>query len=136
VPWPLPVVREARRDRNDVEARQPVLAAFRQEYRGGHLLVSMGSLAPVLFELGQLGLPLRETVHEGNGDWWDYAVVDPGREVQWIMIARGDVLDRVRAVRSSFPEGFAPRFRFGRVTIYERQGRDLTHLTAMGQPGG
>jgi hypothetical protein len=120
VPRPLPVLREAMRDRHDVAERGPVLAAFREQYAGGHVLASMGSLAPVLFELGQLGLPLREVVHEGNGNWWDYAVVDPAREVRWIIIARGDILDQERQFRPRYPEGFVPAFGFGRVTIYRR----------------
>src|SRR5262245_1962187 len=91
LPEPLPVLRESLRDRRDVVERRAALDAFTREYHGGRLLASMGSTAPVLFELGQLGLPLREVVHEGNGHWWEYAVVDPGREVSWVMIARGDL---------------------------------------------
>jgi hypothetical protein len=120
IPRPLPVLREAMRDRRDVAERLPVLAAFRQQYSGGHVLASMGSLAPVLFELGQLGIPLREVVHEGNGNWWSYAVVDPGREVRWIISAQGDILDQERQFRSGYPEGFVPALSFGRVTIYRR----------------
>jgi hypothetical protein len=129
VPAPLPVLREAMRDRRDVLEREPVLAAWRAEYAGGHILASMGSLAPVLFEMGQLGVPLREFVHEGNGNWWEYAVVDPGREVRWIMIAPGDILDQERQLRHGYPQGFVPAFRFGRVVVYRRM-ETMTRLTA------
>lgn len=117
IPHPLPVLVEATRDRADVAARRPVVEALRREYRGGRILASMGSLAPVLFELG---LPLREVVHEGNGNWWTYAVVDPEREVAWIIIVEGDILDRVRQVRARFPEGFVPVMEFPRVVVYRR----------------
>jgi hypothetical protein len=132
VPKPLPVMREATRDRRDVAERLPVLDAFCRQYDGGRLLVSMGSLAPVLFELGQRGVPLRNVVHEGNGSWWEYAIVDPAREVGWIIIAKGDVLDDVRRVRSRFPEGFVPVLRFRGVTIYRRDNGmgGMTPLTA------
>jgi hypothetical protein len=133
VPRPLPVLREATRDERDVAERLPVLAAFREQYAGGHVLASMGSLAPVLYELGQLGLPLREVVHEGNGNWWSYAVVDPRREVTWIISAQGDILDQERRLRSrsGYPEGFAPAMRFGRVTIYRRaEDGPMTAVTA------
>lgn len=119
-PRPLPILREATRDRRDVIERLPVLDALRRQYSGGHILVSMGSLAPVMFELNQRGIPLREMVHEGNGNWWTYAIVDPGREVRWIIIARGDVIDQERQLRSGYPEGFAAVLRFGGVTIYRR----------------
>jgi hypothetical protein len=89
----------------------------------------MASAAPVLFELNQRGVPLREFVHEGNDDYWEYAVVDPAREVGWVMIVEGDVLDRVRRLRPGFPEGFEPVLRFRRVTIYRRPG-PMTVLTA------
>jgi hypothetical protein len=95
----------------------PQIAAFREAYRGGHVLVSMGSSAHVLFELR---LPLREIVHEGNGNYWDYAAVDPQRYVSWVLIAPGDVLDQVRAYRPRFPEGFVPVGRIGRATLYAR----------------
>jgi hypothetical protein len=121
VPRPLPILSEATRDRQAVAERTPVVDALREAYQGGRILASMGSLAPVLFELR---LPLREIVHEGNGNWWTYAVVDPGREVSWIVIAKGDVLDQVRSYRSGFPEGFVPVMGFTGVDVY-RRGADL-----------
>jgi hypothetical protein len=134
-PHPLPVLREALRDRGDVVARLPVLDALRDQYDGRPILASMASLAPVLFELGQRGVPLRNVVHEGNEGWWESAIVDPAREVGWIIVAHGDALDAVRQVRSAFPEGFVAVLRFGRVTIYRRDAnRGMTALTASGPP--
>jgi hypothetical protein len=136
VPRPLPVLREATRDRAAVAERLPVLETFRREYRGGRILASMGSLAPVLYELGQSGVPLREVVHEGNGSWWSDAVVDPEREVGWIVIAQGDILDQVRQVRRRFPEGFTPVLGFRGVRIYKRVNDvpGMSAVTAM-DPG-
>jgi hypothetical protein len=132
VPSPLPVIVESRRDRRDVAERAPVVAALRSEYAGGHILASMGSLAPVLFELG---IPLREIVHEGNGNWWTYAVVDPAREVSWVLIVDGDVLDQVRGYRPSFPEGFVPVAGFTRVVVYRRDGRAPSRHAGNGSDG-
>ncbi len=100
-----------------MELRAPVVERLRREYRGGRILACMGSLAPVLFELQ---LPLREIVHEGNGNYWTYAVVDPEREVEWIIIADGDGLDQVRAYRPHFPRGFEAVMSFPRVSVYRR----------------
>jgi hypothetical protein len=77
----------------------------------------MGSTAPVLFETR---LALREVVHEGNGHFWESAVVDPSRSVAWVLIADGDVLDQVRTYRRAFPEGFAPVWSGARLTLYAR----------------
>jgi hypothetical protein len=116
---PLPVLREAIRDRRDVAERRDAVAAFRHGYPGGRILASMGSLAPVLFETQ---LPLREFVHEGTGTYWEYAAVDPARNVRFVLVAPGDVLDQIRAYRPHFPEGFVPVGRWGLVTVYERAG--------------
>ena len=126
VPRPLPVLRESTRDKAAVAERLPVLDEFQRRYTGGRVLASMASAAPVLYEMGQRGLPLREVVHEGNDDWWDYAVVDPAREVAWVLIVQGDVLDGVRRVRPAFPEGFEPALQFRRVVLYRR----MSALTA------
>lgn len=117
-PVPLPVLREATRDRAAVATRRPLVDGFRGRYHGGRLLASMGSTAPVLFETR---LPLREVVHEGTGHYWASAVVDPSRYVSWILIADGDVLDQVRSYRRAFPEGFTPVWRGARLTLYARQ---------------
>ena len=116
-PPQLPVVREATRDGAAVAERRPFTDTFRSRYRGGRLLASMGSTAPVLFETG---LPLREVVHEGNGHYWASAVVDPARFVSWVLVADGDVLDQVRFYRKAFPEGFVPVWSGARVTLYAR----------------
>jgi hypothetical protein len=130
VPRPLPVLREATRDRVAVAERRPVLDELARAYAGGRILCSMASLAPVLYELGQRGIPLREIVHEGNENWWEYAIVDPAREVSWVITAKGDVLDQVQQLRPGFPEGFAPALQFRGVTIYRRQV-GLSRLTAL-----
>jgi hypothetical protein len=134
VPRPLPVLRESTRDRRDVAERLPVLDEWMRAYDGRRILASMGSLAPVLYELGQRGVPLRDIVHEGNGGWWECAVVDPGREVGWVIVARGDVLDEVHRIRSRFPEGFTPFLRFGGVTIYRNDvpGHEPAHSPPAG----
>jgi hypothetical protein len=117
VPRPLPVLREAVRDRRDVTERRLDVEAFRRGYRGGRVLASMGSLAPVLFETR---LPLREFVHEGNGWIWEYAAVDPARNVAWVLLLPGDTLDQIRAYRPAFPEGFVPVGQWGHVRVYAR----------------
>jgi hypothetical protein len=117
-PDPLPVLREATRDRVNVAIRRPAMEAFRQRYRGGRLLASMGSTAPVLWETR---LPLREVVHEGNGHVWESSVVDPSRYVQWVLLAEGDVLDQQRVYKRAFPEGFVEVWRGARLTLYERR---------------
>jgi hypothetical protein len=115
VPSPLPVIAEAMRGRPDELARQPEVEAFRHEYQGGRILASMGSAAPLIFELQ---IPIREILHEGNGAQWEYGAVDPARHVRWVLIEPGDILDQIRAYRPRFPEGFVPVGRIGQATLY------------------
>jgi hypothetical protein len=112
---PLPVLAEATRSYRAEIAEGPGLAALRHAYGGGRVLASMGSAAPLLFDLG---LPLREIVHEGNGTYWEYAVVDPHRYVSWVLVSPGDTLDQIRAYRPRFPEGFVPVRTIGRFVVY------------------
>jgi hypothetical protein len=119
VPVLVPVIAEALRSRPDELAARPEMEAFRRAYRGGGILASLGSNTPLVFDLQ---LPIREIVHEGNGNYWDYAAVDPARHVEWVLTAPGDILDEVRAYRPRFPEGFVAVGRIGRVTVYGREG--------------
>ncbi len=114
---PPPVLVESARGRFADEAVRPALTIFRGAYRGGRVLASMGSAAPLLFDLG---LPLREIVHEGNGNFWTYAAVDPPRYVKWVLIGRGDTLDQVRTYRPRFPQGFVPVARWEQFVVYRR----------------
>lgn len=118
VPFPLPVIVESLRSHADDVARRPEVEAFRRRYRGGRILASMGLLAPVVFDLQ---IPIREIVHEGNGNPWANAVVDPARYVKWVLIAPGDILDGVRQYRPRFPEGFVPVGRIGSAVLYESE---------------
>jgi hypothetical protein len=130
-PKPIPVLKEATRDRDDVIGRRPIVDAIRRDYHGGRILASMASLAPFLYDLQ---IPLRDVVHEGNGVYWDYAVVDPAREVEWVLIRQGDPLDQVREYRPDFPAGFVPVMGDRRLTVYRRAQELLPHEARFPRP--
>jgi hypothetical protein len=114
---PSPMLAESTRRLSAAVERRPVVAAFRREYAGGRLLASMGSSAPFLFELQ---LPLREVVHEGNHPHWERALESPRREVSFVLVAEGDLIDRERARRPGLLEGFEPWLRFRRSVLFRR----------------
>jgi len=124
---PIPVLEEATRDRIAVMARRDVVDALRAEYHGGHLLVSLAALAPVVYETR---IPIREFVYEENTGFWERAVAEPSLEVAWVLIADGDVLDGVRERRPAFPEGFVPVAHSGRLTVYRRLDEAMPHRLA------
>ncbi len=112
---PAPVVMEATQWIGSVDQRAPVVSAFRNEYRGGRMLASMGSSAPFLYELQ---IPVRELVFEGNKKLWRRTLGEARGEVAWVLVTEGDVVDRVHRQRPEFLDGFRPWRRFRRSVLY------------------
>jgi len=75
------------------EARRAWTAAaaayLKQHYRGGGILTSFGDLTAVF---QQAGIPLRETLHEGNSVAWLAAVTHPRffLRTEWVVAISGD----------------------------------------------
>ncbi len=117
LPEPLPVLVEATRDAGAVQARRPGLFALRAEYQGGRILAALGASAPLLFDLG---IPIREIVHEGNEDLWAEAMERPASVAAWAIVYPWDPLgDRLRR-KPDFLDGFRPVRRLGTATLYVR----------------
>jgi hypothetical protein len=119
-----PMVVEAQRDAANVLARQRLTDCFVQEYDHTPILASMGSLAPYMQETAQVGLALRQFIHEGIGQLWAESLVDAGRHAGWILIEEqaegGDVLARLRGSSTAFLAGFERRCEGGGVALYQR----------------
>jgi hypothetical protein len=114
---PLPVLVEATRDQWAVQARDAGLRALRAEYRGGRILASLGSAAPLVFDLG---LPIREIVHEGNEDLWAEAQQRPASVAAWMIVYPWDPLGARAQAWPGFLEGFVAVRRLGSATLYAR----------------
>jgi hypothetical protein len=84
------LVIESQRDAPNVKARRAITRYLLEHYRGDTpIMISMGSLAHYMQELGQAGFDLHSILHEGNGEAWRYAVLGPGGYVNWVVIEEG-----------------------------------------------
>jgi hypothetical protein len=56
----------------------------------GFILISAASHDAIIFSSG---LPMKKFIHEGTGDYWDYAVENPHKWVRWIIVRTHDFND-------------------------------------------
>jgi hypothetical protein len=119
-----PMLAEAQWELPFHEARRVVTAYLTSSYDGTPILASMGSLAHYMQETSTSGLPLRDFLHEGNGDLWADAFGAPRHHVHWILIEEqalgGDTLARRARQDSTFLDGFTRVSSGGGLVLYRR----------------
>jgi hypothetical protein len=130
-PGPLdlaaPVIVEAQWDRPNAAAREEVSAYLRAEYRDETIMASMGSLGHYMHELSEVGLDVRDFLHEGNGDIWLAALEGARPFVGWVLIEEqaegGDMLAGIARADPRLLDGFARVSAGGGVALYRRLPR-------------
>lgn len=88
-----------------------------KHYSGGQVLADDASAAPFMFASG---LPLRDFTTIGMHPYWEHAIVDPRKNVRWLVVYPGDA---VYSDMKSHPDrftGYRQVFHSGPVTLYER----------------
>ncbi len=120
-----PMVVEAQREAPAQAGRSPVTAYLAAHRDNGTIMMSMGSLGHYMQDLSAAGFAIRDFLHEGNGDLWNYAVEDPLGLAAWIVIEEraegGDALYREARQRPDFLHGYARVAEGGGVALYRRQ---------------
>ena len=121
-----PLIRESQRDADNMAGRRAVTAYLASHYDGRTIMMSMGSLGHYMQDLSREGFHIRDFLHEGNGDIWNFAMLRPRGIVGWIAIEEraegGDALFVVARRRPRFLEGFTRVAEGGGVALY----RDMT----------
>ena len=117
------MVIESKRDQANAAGRQAVTAYLRAHYHGeGPIMMSMGSLAHYMHDLGRAGFDIHSFLHEGNGQVWQYAVLGPRRYVDWLVIEEhaegGDALFHAAQRDPRYLEGFERVAEGGGVALY------------------
>src|SRR5262245_13717667 len=119
-----PMVVEAQWDRPNVLARDRVTAYLEANYRGETVMVSMGSLGHYMQDLSRGGFSIRDFLHEGNGDIWLAALVDPRPYAGWMLIEEqaegGDMLAKRARENPAFLAGFSRVAEAAGVALYRR----------------
>jgi hypothetical protein len=117
-----PLVTESQRDAANMSGRRAVTAYLVQHRDGRAIMMSMGSLGHYMHDLSADGFYIRDFLHEGNGDLWNFAVSKPHGVVGWIAIEEhsegGDALFSEARRNRRFLEGFTRVAEGGGVALY------------------
>jgi hypothetical protein len=119
-----PMVLEAQWDRPNQQVRQRVTDCLRVQHDGEKIMASMGSLGHYMQETARAGFNLRDFLHEGNGDIWLAALVEPRPFAGWILIEEkaegGDMLAQIVREHPAFLEGYDRVCEGAGLALYRR----------------
>ena len=120
-----PLILESQRDAANMAGRRSVSAYLAANYDGRTIMMSMGSLGHYMQDLAAQGFRIRDFLHEGNGDIWNFAILDPRGVVGWIAIEEraegGDALFAEARRHPHFLDGFTRVAEGGGVALYRRR---------------
>ena len=119
------LIAESQRDNDNAAGRAAVTAYLLEHYEeDGPIMMSMGSLAHYMHDLGRAGFDIHSFLHEGNGQAWQYAVLGPKGYVNWVAIEEraegGDSLFQAWMRDARYLDGFERVAEGGGVALYRR----------------
>ncbi|MEX2273396.1 MAG: hypothetical protein WD690_18140 [Vicinamibacterales bacterium] len=122
--YTAPMIVEARREGPQQGQRRMVTDALKRQWDGTPILISMGSLAHYMHDLGREGFDIGDFIHEGNGDIWEAAIVDPSTQARFLIAEEraegGDVFAHLLRDRSDVAAKFERIAAGGNVSLYRR----------------
>jgi hypothetical protein len=117
-----PLIAESGRDSAGATGRRVVTAYLDAHRDGRTIMMSMGSLGHYMHDLSASRFHIRDFLHEGNGDLWNFALLKPVGVVGWIAIEEqaegGDALFVRAQTGVGFLEGFERVAEGGGVALY------------------
>ncbi|MCU1385516.1 MAG: hypothetical protein JWL71_4213, partial [Acidobacteria bacterium] len=126
-----PMVMEAQWDRPNLAVRARVTACIAQPLHGEKIMASMGSLGHYMQEASRSGLAIRDFLHEGNGDIWLAALVEPRPFAAWLLIEEkaegGDMLARRSREKPDFLRGYERVCEGAGLALYRRLSPGNAH---------
>jgi hypothetical protein len=129
-----PLIVESQRDATNMTGRRAVTQYLARHYDGRSIMMSMGSLGHYMQDLSAQGFHIRDFVHEGNGDIWNFALSDPRAVVGWIAIEEkaegGDALYLEAKRHPAFLDGFTRVAEGGGVALYRSGSARLDETPA------
>lgn len=119
-----PMIVEARREERHQRAREAVTQALEARWDGSPILMSMGSLAHYMHDLGRRGFDIGDFIHEGTGEIWNAAVADPAAHTRFMLVEEraegGDLFAHLLRDRPDIAGQFTRVASGGNVAMYER----------------
>ena len=117
-----PMVVEAQRDARNMAGRQAVTKYLVEHYDGRTIMMSMGSLGHYMQDLSAAGFRIHDFLHEGNGEIWRFAMLNPSGMAGWIAIEEraegGDALYEEAHHNARFLSGYVRVAEGGGVALY------------------
>ncbi len=121
-----PIVVESQREALNMEGRRAITTYLQSHYDGRTIMMSMGSLGHYMHDLSLARFPIKDFLHEGNGEIWRFAMLGPKGHAGWLIIEGsaegGDALHRA----AQFPrwlDGFDLVAEGGGARLYRARER-------------
>ena len=81
-----PLIAESQRDAANMAGRRAVTDYLVTHRDTRTIMMSMGSLGHYMHDLSAAGFRIKDFLHEGNGDLWNFALLKPAGVAGWIVI--------------------------------------------------
>lgn len=121
-----PLVLESQRETTNMIGRRAITTYLQRHYDGTGIMMSMGSLGHYMHDLSLAGFDLREFLHEGNGEIWRFAMLQPRHHAGWLIIEGsaegGDALHHA-SLRDRWLDGFEKVAEGGGARLYRAIAR-------------
>jgi hypothetical protein len=111
------LLEESLRDASNLSLQSDLLWYFKQHDNGELVLVAMGEIAPVVYDLK---IPIKRFVHEGAKPWWNDARKEPEKWVGWVFISQDDKLWKIFHDDPNFHKHFRLIGRRNFLELYQR----------------
>jgi hypothetical protein len=116
-----PLVLESQRETANMIGRRAITSYLQQHYDGTGIMMSMGSLGHYMHDLSLAGFDLKAFLHEGNGEIWTFAMLQPRHHAGWLIIEGsaegGDALHHA-SLRARWLDGFEKVAEGGGARLY------------------
>ena len=116
-----PLVQESQREAGNMAGRRAITRYLQQHYDGTGIMMSMGSLGHYMHDLSLAGFDIKDFLHEGNGEIWRFAMLQPRGHAGWLIIEGsaegGDALHHA-SLRDRWLEGFEKVAEGGGAKLY------------------
>ncbi|CAN5697026.1 hypothetical protein BH24ACI5_BH24ACI5_04820 [soil metagenome] len=116
-----PLVVESQREARNMEGRRAITTYLQTHYDDDGIMMSMGSLGHYMHDLSLAGFRIKDFLHEGNGEIWEFAMLHPLGHANWLIIEGsaegGDALHHA-ALRPRWLEGFEQVAEGGGARLY------------------
>jgi 4-amino-4-deoxy-L-arabinose transferase-like glycosyltransferase len=117
-----PLIAESQRDAANMAGRRGVTEYLVTHRDGRTIMMSMGSLGHYMHDLSAADFHIRDFLHEGNGDLWNFALLKPAGVAGWIVIEEhaegGDSLFLQARRHPGFLDGFERVAAGGGAALY------------------